>query len=201
MTRRSLNVATLLFMLSASTLALAQSGGQTEPTKPTAEPAPAAAPASEAKPDDGKDPNVRRDVSQYNLERGKPAIQGYDPVAYFPEGGGKPAKGDAKFAYAYRGVTYHFVNQKNLDAFKAEPTKFEPAYGGWCAYAAANSDKVEIDPTSFKITDGRLFLFYKGFLNDTRASWVKEEAKLTPKADAYWKKIAHEDPPKKKTGG
>jgi YHS domain-containing protein len=160
---------------------------------PRGGPTPAQTPAA---PDDGKDPNVRRDVSHYNLERGKPAIDGYDPVAYFPEGGGKAMRGKAEFAYTYRGVTYRFASAANRDRFKADPRKYEPAYGGWCAYAMADGEKVEIDPRSFKITDGRLFLFYKDLITDTRSRWSKDEPNLRGKADGAWKKTAGEEPPK-----
>lgn len=197
LTRQS-TLSALLLVAGLTASAGAQGGTHNPPAAPAPkEAAPAATnPGTEGKTDQ-TDPHAPRDVSQYNLEKGKPAIQGYDPVAYFPEGGGQPKKGDAKFAYTYRGVVYHFASEKNRDAFKAAPAKFEPAYGGWCAYACSQDDKVEIDPKSFKITDGRLYLFYKDFLNDTRAKWTKEEAKLQPKADSYWKKIAKEEPPMK----
>ncbi len=159
---------------------------------------PAEKPSDSAKPaDDGTDPTLKRDTAHYNLPKdGKPAIEGYDPVAYFPEGGGAPKKGDKQFSFVYRGVTYWFASAENLSVFKKSPKKYEPAYGGWCAYAmGASGEKVEIDPKSFKITDGRLYLFYKDFFNDTRATWTKEEAKLQPKADKSWKKTSGEDPP------
>ena len=136
-------------------------------------------------------------MPQYNLQKGKPASQVDDPVASFPEGGGQAKKGDAKFSYTYRRAAYHFSNQKNRDAIKAAPAKVVPAYGGWCAYACSLDDKVEIDPKSFKVTDGRLYLFYNGILNDTKFKWSKEETKLQQKADSCWKKIAKEDLPMK----
>jgi len=163
---------------------------------PKPSPTPAATPETPAKPAEN-DPSVTRDTKHYNVPTGKPAIDGYDPVAYFPEGGGKPAKGGKKFAFTFRGVLYHFASQANLDAFKKEPKKFEAAYGGWCANAMGKTgEKVEIDPTSFKITDGKLFLFYKDFFNDTRANWSKDEKSLHAKADTSWKKTSGEDPVK-----
>ncbi len=158
---------------------------QAQPGAPTTPPAPA--PAEPAKPDPA-DPSVKRDTSHHNLEKNKskPAIGGYDPVAYFHSA---PKKGAKDFAYTYRGITYWFASRENLDAFKKDPVKHEPAYGGWCAYAmGATGEKVEIDPTSFKITNGRLFLFYKDFFNDTKAKWTKDEPGLRAKADANWKK-------------
>lgn len=156
----------------------------------------ATAPAETPKPaDDGKDPTVKRDVSNYNLGKAGLAIDGYDPVAYYPEGGGKPAKGDAKFTYVYRGATYRFANQKNLDAFKVDPRKYEPAHGGWCSSAMADGGrKVEIDPTNYKITKGRLFLFYKSFFQNALTYWNQDEPAHTVEADDHWKIIASEEP-------
>lgn len=177
---------------------------ESKPASPS-EPAPQAPsekPKDAPAPAEDTDPSVKRDVAQYNLEKdkAKPAVQGYDLVAYFPEGGGEPKKGDAKHAFVYRGVTYWFANEKNLEAFKKNPRKYEPAYGGWCAYAmGATGEKVEIDPKSFKITDGRLYLFYKDFFNDTRSKWSKDETSLKPKADTSWKKTSGEAPPAAKS--
>ncbi|MFZ4573663.1 MAG: YHS domain-containing (seleno)protein [Phycisphaerales bacterium] len=132
---------------------------------------------------------------QYNVGKDKLAIEGYDPVAYFPEGGGKPAKGDAKFSHVLDGVSYRFDSQAHLDLFKANPAKYEPAHGGWCTYAMGkNGEKVEVDPKSFVVDGGRLFLFYKGTFNDTRKSFLKDQPNLTSKADLNWKKLSGEEP-------
>lgn len=136
-----------------------------------------------------------RAVAQYNLPKDGPAIEGYDPVAYFPEGGGKPIKGDKRFEHSIDGVVYRFASQANLDRFRADASKYDPAYGGWCAYAmGSDGSKVEIDPESFLVENERLFLFYKSFFNDTRKSWLKDEKSLLPKADANWKRVSDEDP-------
>lgn len=143
------------------------------------------------KPDDGKDPNVKRDVSHYHLGKDGLALMGYDPVGYFPEGGGKPIKGSDTITYRYRGVLYRFATNANKETFVAAPAKYEPAYGGYCAYGMAKEDKVEIDPRSFLIENGKLLLFYDGFLADTRKKWLDADgkAKLEPKATRYWKKL------------
>lgn len=148
------------------------------------------------KVDDGLDPTVARDVSHYNLQRGKPANGGYDPVAYFPEGGGKPKQGRKEHAFVYRGATWWFATPENMAAFQKDPRRYEPAYGGWCAYAMGKTgEKVEVDPKSFRIQGGRLFLFYKSFFNDTRSSWIEDETTLLPKADANWRRTSGEAPP------
>ncbi len=137
-----------------------------------------------------------RDVKHFNLDKNKLAIEGYDPVAYFPEGGGKALKGSDKISVTHKGVVYRFASEANKELFLKTPDKFEPQYGGWCAYAMAQGEKVEIDPKSFKITEGKLYLFYKSFFNDTREKWVKDESALKTKADADWKKILEKPAPK-----
>lgn len=138
-----------------------------------------------------------RDTSHYNLEKGKPAIQGYDPVAYFPEAGGTPQKGRKEFAHEHRGVLYWFTSKANMDRFIADPDRFEPTYGGWCATAMADGGrKVEIDPKNFKVTEGRLFLFYKGVFQNAKPVWEKNEPGHTAEADGAWKGISGEEPRK-----
>ena len=134
----------------------------------------------------------RNAIAHYNLEKSV-ALSGYDPVAYFA---GDPAEGKSSIETSYRGVTYRFANQKTRELFLGMPDRFEPAYGGWCAYAMAKTgDKVEIDPESYLIENGQLLVFYKGFLNNTRKKWGKEGgAKLGPKADTAWQKISGEKP-------
>jgi len=112
-----------------------------------------------------------RDVSHFNLDKNKLALSGYDPVAYFTEGGGKATKGSDKITTTYKGVVYRFATEEHKALFLKTPDKFEPAYGGWCAYAMAEGEKVEIDPESFVVTDGKLYVFYKSFFNDTRSKW------------------------------
>ena len=126
-------------------------------------------------------------VAEFNLEK-KVAIQGYDPVAYFTQK--KAVKGKATIATTYEGVIYNFVSQTDKDLFLKNPTNYEPQYGGWCSYAmGASGEKVEVDPETFKITDGKLNLFYNAFFNNTLKSWNKDEVNLKKKADANWKKI------------
>ena len=139
-----------------------------------------------------------RDVSQFNLGKDGLALQGYDPVAYFAEGGAKPTKGLDTITTTHDGVLYRFASEAHKKLFLASPDKYEPAYGGWCAYAMAKKEKVEVDPESFLTTNGRLMVFYKGWFNDTRAKWLKDEAGFTTKADAGWKEVNVPPKPKPK---
>jgi YHS domain-containing protein len=125
---------------------------------------------------------------QFNVSGSSPAIQGYDPVAYFKQQ--KAIKGTAKISAVYAGLVYHFSSEANRDVFRSDPSKYEPQYGGWCAYAMGKSgEKVEVDPETFKIVEGRLFLFYNKYFNNTLKSWNKDEAALLHKADLNWSKI------------
>jgi YHS domain-containing protein len=126
-------------------------------------------------------------ISDFNLEN-KVALQGYDPVAYFKVG--KPIKGKKELAASYQGVTYYFASEANKASFSKNPGAYEPQYGGWCAFAMGyNGDKVKVDPETFKIVDGKLFLFYNQLFNNTLKSWNKDEGHLKKKADANWNKI------------
>lgn len=126
----------------------------------------------------------------FNLEDGI-AINGYDPVAYFKEG--KAVKGKKETGtLVYEGLVYRFSNIENKELFRKSPAAFEPQYGGWCAYAMGNDGtKVEIDPETFKIIDGKLFLFYNRYFTNTLKTWNKNELTLKKQADANWQKIYH----------
>lgn len=167
-------------------LAAAMAGGVSTGEPQTTQPAP----ASTA-------PEPVRNTDAWNLPRKgeRLAISGYDPVAYFPEGGGEATKGDKSVTLEHRGVVYRFASAEHRDLFRAHPERYEPAHGGWCSWAMRDGDKVDVDPRSFIVRDGRLFLFYKGLLGDTRAKWLKtdHDASATA-ADRHWKQLSGEDP-------
>lgn len=123
------------------------------------------------------------------LVAGKPApglaVHGFDVVAFFTEG--KPVQGDAKFAVTHKGATYRFASQGNLDAFAANPAKYEPAYGGYCAYGVSVGAKFDGDPRYWKIVDGRLYLNLDGGIQE---AWLKDVPGAIKKADANWPKLS-----------
>lgn len=130
--------------------------------------------------------NETKRITHFNLES-KLGIQGYDPVAYFKQGKAVNEKKD--LTAAYEGVTYNFSMPVNREYFLRNPLKYEPQFGGWCAYAMGDSgEKVEINPQTFKIVDGKLYLFYNAYFNNTLKSWNKDEANLKSKAENNWKK-------------
>lgn len=131
-------------------------------------------------------PEIRKKI--FNLEKTGLAIEGYDPVAYFVNN--KAIEGKKDISTFYNGITYRFATPQNRETFKTNPGKYEPQYGGWCAYAmGAKGEKVEIDPETFKIVDGKLYLFYNKYLNNTLTSWNKDEITLKNHADKNWGKI------------
>ena len=124
---------------------------------------------------------------QRNLEN-KLAIQGYDPVTYLEEK--KAMKGKKEFSVNVNGAIYYTSSAKNKELLAKNPSKYEPAYGGWCAFAMGDyGEKVEINPSTFKIIGGKTYLYYNKFFNNTLTSWNKDEATLKKNADLNWKKI------------
>ncbi len=129
-------------------------------------------------------------IQHYNLGPEKVALKGYDPVGYFTKN--QALKGRRELGAQHQGVTYYFASEQNKKLFADSPGKYLPAYGGWCATAMAKGEKVDIDPNNFKLSNGRLFLFYKGLFGNALKDWEKDEATLTAKADANWSKITGE---------
>jgi len=125
----------------------------------------------------------------FNLESSL-AIKGYDPVAYFTQN--KAVKGKKELAVSHQGVLYYFSSEANKEAFKAAPFKYEPEYGGWCAYAMGqNGEKVPVDPETFKILNGKLYLFYNRYFTNTLKDWNRNEPALKKNADLNWPKLFH----------
>ena len=123
----------------------------------------------------------------YNTKKGYVA-NGYDVVSYFE---GKPQEGIKDITTEYDGVSYKFSSHEHLIEFKANPKKYIPQYGGYCAYAVAvTGKKVNINPETFEIRDGKLFLFYNAGKTNTLELWQKESPEvLIPEADKNWEKI------------
>ena len=123
----------------------------------------------------------------YNTKKGF-AVKGYDVVAYFNN---EAVEGATTFTTTFDDVKYKFSSQKNLDTFLKNPKAFIPQYGGYCAYAVAtNSKKVDVDLKTFEIRDGKLYLFYNSWGNNTLKKWIEKDVKgLQEKADLNWEAI------------
>ena len=109
------------------------------------------------------------------------AIKGYDTVAYLTEN--KAVKGSKDFVTEHKGATWHFSSQENLDLFLSEPEKYEPQYGGYCAYAVAQNTTASIKPELFTIVDDKLYLNYNTKIND---QWQSNKEEFIQQADANW---------------
>ncbi|MCL7762219.1 hypothetical protein MPF19_02240 [Polaribacter sp. Z014] len=122
--------------------------------------------------------------NNYNTKKGY-VVEGYDVVSYFDN---IAEKGNKKFVTNYDGVQFKFVSKENLEIFNKSPKKYIPAYGGYCAYAiGVKGEKVSIDPETFEVRDGKLYLFYNSWGINTLELWQKEGAEmLRDKADKNW---------------
>ena len=105
----------------------------------------------------------------YNIQKGYVA-EGYDVVSYFEN---EAVEGKKEFKTTYDNATYKFSSEDNLNTFLNNPKKYIPQYGGYCAYAIAEkSKKVKIDPETFEIRDGKLYLFYNSWGTNTLKLWL-----------------------------
>ena len=123
----------------------------------------------------------------YNLKKGF-VVNGYDVVSYFNN---NPKEGNNKYKATFERVNYKFSSEKNLNEFNKNPKKYIPQYGGYCAYAiAVKSKKVTINPETFLIKDGKLYLFYNSWGTNTLNLWKRNnEEQLQEKGDSNWEKI------------
>lgn len=127
-------------------------------------------------------------LHSYSLPSSGIAIEGYCPVAYFAAD--KAVRGKPMFASTHNNVTYHFVSADAKEAFDANPTKYIPAFGGWCAFGMAVEDKFPVNPRLFKIVDGQLLLFLGNKGVDAQQLWNdSDEKELLRKARAHWSTV------------
>lgn len=123
-------------------------------------------------------------VPSLNLSKSGLALRGYDPVAYF--NAGKPVKGDASITVKNGGAEYRFSSQENKELFIANPGKYLPEFGGFCAYGAAVNYKVDGDPSVWNIVDGKLYLNINRSVNKT---WRGDRQTYISKANKNWTKL------------
>lgn len=115
---------------------------------------------------------------------GDKAIRGYDPVAYFTES--KAVKGKDELVYNWNSANWYFSSRQNLDLFKANPEKYAPQYGGYCAYGLSNGYKAPTDANAWTIENGKLYLNYN---IEVREMWNKEKKDRIEKADKNWPQV------------
>jgi YHS domain-containing protein len=116
-----------------------------------------------------------------NLSADGVAASGHDVVAYFSAD--KPTPGSKQFSATHKGAMYVFANAENLKTFTANPDKYVPQYGGYCAFAAAFGKQAPANPNNFKVVDGKLYL---NLNDDVQKKWNADTNALIGKADALW---------------
>jgi YHS domain-containing protein len=124
-----------------------------------------------------------------NADKNNVVLEGYDVVSYFTDY--EATKGSKKYASEYQGYTFQFASKANKELFENNPSKYLPAYGGYCAFAVgAKEAKVPVNPKTFKIVNGELLLFFNGDFQgkplNTIVLWNEDEAKFKDLADAKW---------------
>ena len=112
------------------------------------------------------------------------ALKGYDPVAYHSVG--KPVEGNQRISYRWRDATWRFASVENRDRFSADPERYAPAYGGYCAYGMAQGAKIDIDPNAWAIVEGKLYLNVNKSVQQT---WKADIPGYIARADRHWRRL------------
>lgn len=129
-------------------------------------------------------PTYAKEAKVYTSVFSKVAVSGYDTVAYFTDG--KPVKGDKKFTYSWNGADWQFASAEHRDLFAANPEKYAPQYGGYCAYAVSQNYTASADPTSWRIYEGKLYLNYNA---DVQKRWEGDIKGFVADADKHWPSV------------
>lgn len=119
-----------------------------------------------------------------NVTDGNLAIKGYDAVAYFTRS--QPVKGDPVHETIWQNARWHFASAAHRELFVADPDRYAPRYGGYCASAMALGWKAPIDPEAWVIVDDRLYLNYS---KEGRDEFASEADTNIAKADANWEQL------------
>ncbi len=112
------------------------------------------------------------------------ALRGYDPVAYFTHG--RPVEGSERFTHQWQGATWRFASAENRDSFAADPERYAPQYGGYCAWAVSQGYTASTDPEAWRIVDGKLYLNYS---KSVQRRWEKDIPGNIGKADRNWPEL------------
>ena len=130
---------------------------------------------------------ARAEGQRQNLTRGL-AIQGYDPVAYFTEGRARRGRYDIRTQW--NGATWRFANAEHRRMFLADPERYAPAFGGFCAYGTSRGYLVKTEPEAWSIVSGRLYLNYD---LGTRTTWLQDTATYIARAERLWPTLGGRD--------
>lgn len=127
------------------------------------------------------------DEPVHQTHPGGVAVEGYDVVAYFVQA--KAVEGSTRFELEWSGATWRFASAANRDAFRKEPRRYAPQYGGFCAYGVSRGYAVGSDPEAWTIVDGKLYLNYD---RDVQQTWLRDVPGHVAQADRNWPKIVAE---------
>lgn len=117
-----------------------------------------------------------------NVDSSGLALEGHDAVAHFTEG--KPVRGNPSFMVKHDGATYQFASAEHQALFEANPVKYAPQYGGFCAFGMSSGYQAPVEIDKFTVVDGKLFLNYNG---SVQSKWRKDIPDFITKANAEWK--------------
>ncbi len=109
------------------------------------------------------------------------AVGGYDPVAYFTDG--RPVRGTTQHRITHQGYEYRFASAEHLAAFRANPSRYLPQYGGYCAWAVAQGYTAAGNPNNWRIVDGKLYLNYN---DEIQQRWERDIPGFIRSANANW---------------
>lgn len=125
--------------------------------------------------------------TEYNIDDSKIAMQGYSPVSYVDLN--LAQRGDKDYMSEYQGVKYFFVDGDQKKKFDANPAKYMPEYGGYCATGIAVGAKFRVDPNKFLVENGKLYLFLNSIEVDAKQLWMADKKGMNKKANANWPKL------------
>lgn len=124
-------------------------------------------------------------IDRMNVDDSQVALQGYSPVSYVDDHVAE--QGTPEHRVEHNGVVYYLTSSDQVARFQADPARYEPAFGGWCAFGMSLGKRFRVDPASFEIVDGRLMVFLNDLETDARALWNQgDPAELASEAQQAW---------------
>ena len=124
-----------------------------------------------------------------DYQHSTPAVQGYDVVSYHT--GKRPVRGNGNYVATHDGATYQFSSKANMETFQTNPSKYIPAYNGYCAFGVSVSKKFIGDPEVWRIVDGKLYL---NLDTGIQSEWLKDVPGRIKTANSEWGKVKDKDP-------
>lgn len=125
------------------------------------------------------------DTTSFNLDDSNVALHGYSPVSYIDEG--QARQGSPDHRVEHNGVAYYLTSESEVERFQRDPDRYQPAFGGWCAFGMSVDKRFRIDPEKFKVVDGRLLVFLNDLETDALGLWEQgDDAELLKRAEEAW---------------